>query len=236
LEPGRIAHLAEALARQKKVLVVDEAYGAFAGPAVTGESGVTAESCAPQGLIGAASMVPFINKYPNLLTVHTFSKMGALAGLRAGFAIGSAPLIEALCRVRDSFNSYPLDALAQAGAAAAARDTAYYAGITARIIATRERTAIILRERGFEALPSAANFIFVRYPGITGAELFAALRKRGILVRHFNKPRIADFLRVTIGTDEDTDAFLEAIINSVTALSGSDAAAPSATPGEGKTK
>jgi histidinol-phosphate aminotransferase len=214
LEAERIAPLAEDLARQKKVLVVDEAYGVFAGSAVTPGPGVR------PGLIGAASMVPYINKYPNLLTVHTFSKMSSLAGLRAGFAIGSAPLIEALCRVRDSFNSYPLDALAQAGAAAAAaaRDTAYYAGITAKIIATRERTANILRERGFEALPSAANFIFVRYPEIKGAELFAALRERGILARHFNKPRIADFLRVTIGTDKDMDAFLAAISDSVTAL------------------
>jgi histidinol-phosphate aminotransferase len=200
--------LAESLLLQKKVLVVDEAYGVFAKTAV-----------GPTGrLSGRASRIPYINTYPNRLTVHTFSKMGALAGLRAGFAIGSAPLIEALCRVRDSFNSYPLDALAQAGAAAAAADGEYYAEITAKIIATRERTVEILRERGFDLLPSSANFIFLKHPNVKGADLFTTLRERGILARHFNKERIADFLRVTIGTDEDMDAFIKAACDSVTAF------------------
>ncbi|MFP3041033.1 histidinol-phosphate transaminase [Treponema primitia] len=178
--------------KQNRVVVIDEAYAAFSGPA------------------GDESAVPHIQEYPNLLTVHTFSKMGSLAGLRAGFAIGSEELIEGLCRVRDSFNSYPLDRLAQAGAAAAIRDTAYYDGITQKVIATRERTAAALITLGFRVIPSGANFLFVSSPKKTGPELFAALRERGILIRHFNKPRIVDFLRVSIGTDEDMDAFLKA--------------------------
>ncbi|MDR1909546.1 MAG: histidinol-phosphate transaminase [Spirochaetaceae bacterium] len=198
LEPGALLSLAEDLARQNRVLVVDEAYGLFAGPGA-------------HSLLGAASLVPHIEAHPNLLTVHTFSKMASLAGLRVGFAIGNEALIEALCRVRDSFNSYPLDALAQAGAAAAAADGAYRAETAARIRAQRERVTGALRERGFETLPSAANFIFTRRPGIRGADLSAALRERGILVRRFDGPRTGDFLRVTIGAAEDMDAFLEAL-------------------------
>jgi histidinol-phosphate aminotransferase len=199
LDAAGILSIAEYQAKAGRVVVVDEAYGAFADP-VTGPSGCAA---------GAASVVPFIERYPNLLTVHTLSKMGALAGLRVGFAIGREELIEGLCRVRDSFNSYPLDRLAQAGAAAALADTAYYDGVTRRIIATRERVAASLTALGFETLPSQANFVFTRYPGKSGAELCAGLRERGVLVRHFNRPGIADFLRVTIGTDDEMDRFLE---------------------------
>jgi histidinol-phosphate aminotransferase len=194
--PTGIALSAEAVlsvaAYQDRVVVADEAYGAFAGTAQT----------------GAVSVAPYIDTYPNLLTVHTLSKMGSLAGLRVGFAIGGEALIEGLCRVRDSFNSYPVDRIAQAGAAAAIADTAYYAETTRRVIATRERVSAALAGMGFAVLPSAANFIFVRLPGKSGAEFFAELRNRGILVRHFNKNRIADFLRVSIGTDDEMDTFL----------------------------
>jgi histidinol-phosphate aminotransferase len=190
--------LAEYLEKLDKVLIVDEAYAAF----------------------GAESAVPFINKHGNILTVHTLSKSASLAGLRGGYAIGNSELIEGLCRVRDSFNSYTVDRLALAGAEAAVSDAAYYDEINRRVIATRERVAEALRSHGFIVLPSAANFIFVKAPinalaekskpCISGADLMAALRERGILVRHFNKNRISDYLRVSMGTDEEMDAFLEA--------------------------
>jgi histidinol-phosphate aminotransferase len=172
---------------QGKVLIADEAYTAF----------------------GAQSAVPYINKHPNLLTVHTLSKSASLAGLRAGFAIGNEKLIEGLCRMRDSFNSYTLDRLALAGASAAVKDTAYYDEINRRVIKTRERAAQVLQNLGFNVLPSSANFLFIKPPNISAAELFTVLRERGILVRHFNKGRIAAFLRVSIGTDEEMDKFLE---------------------------
>ncbi|MDR0760750.1 MAG: histidinol-phosphate transaminase, partial [Treponema sp.] len=199
LKAGEILRIVEYQAKAGRVVVIDEAYGAF----------VQDPDTAP-AFPGTASVTPCIKQYPNLLTVHTLSKMGALAGLRVGFVIGNEELIEGLCRVRDSFNSYPLDRLAQAGAVAALADAAYYAGLTRRIIATRERTIGSLAALGFETLPSQANFVFTRHPGKSGAELFAGLRERGILVRHFNKPGIADFLRVTIGTDDEMVRFLEA--------------------------
>jgi histidinol-phosphate aminotransferase len=171
------------------VVVIDEAYIAF----------------------GGESAVPFIPEHPNLLTIHTLSKAASLAGLRVGFAIGNEGLIEGLCRVRDSFNSYTLDRLALAGAAAAVSDTAYYQGINRKIIATRERVSAILTLMDFEVIPSAANFIFIRSPCQTGEALFTTLKKQGILVRYFNKPRITDFLRVSIGTDEEMDIFLKVL-------------------------
>jgi histidinol-phosphate aminotransferase len=187
-----ILAIAEYQQTQDRVVLVDEAYLAFADdPAV-------------------ASAVPHIEEYPNLLTVHTLSKSASLAGLRVGYAIGSEELIGGLCRVRDSFNSYTLDRLAQAAAAAAIADVPYYTEITRRVVATRKRTAAALTALGFEVIPSQANFLFIRSPKQTAAALFAALRERGILVRHFNKPRIAGFLRVSIGTDPDMDAFLDA--------------------------
>lgn len=184
---GGIISLAGCLEKQKKVFIVDEAYAAF----------------------GAESAVRHISQYPNLLTVHTLSKSASLAGLRAGFAIGNEDLIEGLRRMRDSFNSYTLDRLALAGAAAAVLDSAYYDAINRRVIATREKTAEALSGLGFTVLPSSANFIFIKAPGIGGAEFYAALRENGILARHFNKNRIADFLRVSIGTGEQMDMFID---------------------------
>jgi len=187
-----ILSLAEYLEKQGKVLIIDEAYIAFSGSS------------------SIKSAVSSIKNHPNLLTVHTLSKAASLAGLRFGFAIGNEKLIEGLCRIRDSFNSYTIDLLALTGATAAISDTVYYEEINRRVIATRERTAQALRELGFTVLPSSANFLFVKPPNISGVEFFAALRSRNILVRHFKKDRISDFLRVSIGTDEDMDIVLNA--------------------------
>jgi len=152
-----------------------------------------------------------IREFPNLLVIRTLSKESSLAGLRSGYALGSEELIEGLCRIRDSFNSYTLDRLALAGSIAAIKDARYYDGINRRVIATRHRVAAGLAALGFRVLPSQANFLFAAPPperGKSGQEFYAALRERGVLVRHFNKPRIADFLRISVGTDEDMDAFL----------------------------
>jgi histidinol-phosphate aminotransferase len=151
---------------------------------------------------GAESAVPLVARHDNLLVVQTLSKSRALAGLRVGFAIGQRPLIEALDRVKDSFNSYPLDRLAIAGAVAAIEDDAWFQQTRQRIIASRALLDRGLSDLGFEVLPSAANFVFARHPGRSGAELAASLRERGVLVRHFQKPRIQDFLRITVGTEE----------------------------------
>ncbi len=158
---------------------------------------------------GAESAVPLVARHDNLLVVQTLSKSRALAGLRVGFAIGQRPLIEALERVKDSFNSYPLDCLAIAGAVAAIEDDGWFQQTRRRIMASRESLARGLSGLGFEVLPSAANFVFARHPGRSGKELAAGLRQRGVLVRHFQKPRIQDFLRITVGTDEQCSRLIE---------------------------
>ncbi|MCL2721250.1 MAG: histidinol-phosphate transaminase [Treponema sp.] len=186
LSLDEILSLADFLNKQEKVFIVDEAYIAF----------------------DSTSAIPYIEKYPNMLVVHTLSKAASLAGLRVGFAIGSEKLIEGLCRIRDSFNSYTLDRLALAGAQAAIEDAEYYNEINGRVISTRERVAKSLIELGFEVLPSSANFLFIKSPKKSGADFFAQLREQGILARHFKNERIADFLRVSIGTDEEMDEFL----------------------------
>jgi histidinol-phosphate aminotransferase len=147
--------------------------------------------------------VPLVARYDNLLIVQTLSKSRALAGLRVGFAIGQRPLIEGLERVKDSFNSYPLDCLAIAGAVAAIKDDAWFQETRERIIASRESLVRALAELGFEVLPSMANFVFARHRSHSGTHLAAQLREHGILVRHFRKPRIEDFLRITVGTEEE---------------------------------
>jgi histidinol-phosphate aminotransferase len=167
--------------RPDRLVVVDEAYVDF----------------------GAESAVPLVARHDNLLVIQTLSKSRALAGLRVGFAIGQRPLIDALERVKDSFNSYPLDGLAIAGATAAIADDAWFEETRRRIMASREWLVRDLSALGFEVLPSAANFVFARHPRRRGAELAAGLRERGVLVRHFSKPRIEDFLRITVGTDEE---------------------------------
>ena len=160
---------------------------------------------------GGESAVPAIADHPNLLIVRTMSKARGLAGLRVGYALGDAGLIEALTRVKDSFNSYPIGTVAQAGAAASVRDEAYFRECCARIIAGREAMTQALVERGFIVLPSSANFIFARHPDRDGPELAAELRARAVLVRHFNKPRTAPYLRITVGTEEDTARLIAAV-------------------------
>jgi len=172
------------------VVVVDEAYVDF----------------------GGQSAIGLVARYPQLLVVHTLSKSHSLAGLRVGYAIGQTELIEALSRVKDSFNSYPLDRFAQAGAVACMQDRDYFDETRHKVMATRERLVADLNRLGFEVVPSAANFVFARHPAWDGAELTARLRERSIIVRHFKKPaRIAPFLRITIGTDEQCETLVNAL-------------------------
>jgi histidinol-phosphate aminotransferase len=171
------------------VVVVDEAYVDF----------------------GAQTAAALVDRYPQLLVIRTLSKAWALAGLRVGYALGHPDLIDALSRVKDSFNSYPLDRLALAGATAAMTDAAWLAQTSARIQASREALSEGLRARGFEVLPSQANFVFARHPAHEGARLAAQLREQRILVRQFARPqRIADFLRITIGTPQQCETLLNA--------------------------
>ncbi len=166
---------------------------------------------------GGESAVPAIADRPNLLVVHTMSKSRGLAGLRVGYAIGDEDLIDALTRVKDSFNAYPLGTVAQAGAAASMRDEAYFKDHCSRIVAGRENMTRELSALGFEVLPSSANFVFARHPDKKGKELAADLRERAILVRHFDKPRTTDYLRITVGTEDDTQRLIAAaadILNS----------------------
>jgi histidinol-phosphate aminotransferase len=160
---------------------------------------------------GGETAVPLLAKHPNLLVVRTFSKSRALAGLRVGYALGSPSLIEALSRVKNSFNSYPLGRIAQAGAIASVEDDDYFQSCLKTIVAERENMVAQLRELGFEVLPSSANFVFARHATAKGAELAQALRKRAVLIRHFNAPRIADFLRITIGATAQTDRLIAAL-------------------------
>ncbi|MEY5099575.1 MAG: hypothetical protein RJA36_2294 [Pseudomonadota bacterium] len=160
---------------------------------------------------GGESAVKLVDRYPNLLVVHTFSKSRSLAGLRVGYAIGHPDLIEGLERVKNSFNSYPLDRLALAGAVASVEDEAFFQDSCKKVIATRETLVAQLQQLGFEVLPSGANFVFARHPGHDGAELAAALRARAIIVRHFKAARIDQFLRITIGTDEQCATLVQAL-------------------------
>ena len=178
------------------VVVIDEAYVDF----------------------GGESVAPLVNRYPQLLVTHTLSKSRALAGLRVGYAIGHPDLIEALNRVKDSFNSYPLDRFAQAGATAAIEDDEYFKAMCRKVIVTKQKLVQDLQGLGFEVLPSAANFVFARLPGRDGGEIAAKLRERSIIVRHFRKPlRIAEFMRITVGTDEQCAGLVEALCDIVRA-------------------
>ena len=177
-------------ARPDCVVVVDEAYVDF----------------------GAESAVPLIARYPNVLVVHTLSKSRSLAGLRVGYAMGHADLIEALVRVKDSFNSYPLDRLAQVGACAAIEDRAHFEHTRQAVIRTREHLSKQLQGLGFEVLPSQANFIFARHPRHAAAGLQQGLRERGVIVRHFSQPtRIAEYLRITVGTEAQCDDLVDTL-------------------------
>lgn len=159
---------------------------------------------------GGESAVPLIAAHPNLLVVQTMSKSRALAGLRVGYALGNAELIEALRRVKDSFNSYPLGRIAQAGATASVHDEAYFRQSCSRVITGREAMTRELIKLGFAVLPSSANFVFATHPVRGGSELAAGLREHAVLVRHFSAPRTAPYLRMTVGTEEQTRRLIAA--------------------------
>ncbi|MFG0721787.1 histidinol-phosphate transaminase [Pseudomonas sp. GLN_6] len=160
---------------------------------------------------GGETAISLVDKYPNLLVSQTLSKSRSLAGLRVGIAVGHPDLIEALERIKNSFNSYPLDRMAIAGAAAAFEDKTYFEQMCQRVIESRETVVAGLEQLGFEVLPSAANFVFARHPDKDAATLAAGLREQGVIVRHFKQQRIAQFLRITIGTPEQNQALLDAL-------------------------
>ena len=160
---------------------------------------------------GGETAISLVDQYPNLLVTQTLSKSRSLAGLRVGLAVGHPDLIEALERVKNSFNSYPLDRLAIAGAAAAFEDKAYFQQTCRQVIDSRERVVAGLQQLGFEVLPSAANFVFARHPHKEAAQLAAGLREQGVIVRHFKQPRIEQFLRISIGDEAQNSALLDAL-------------------------
>jgi histidinol-phosphate aminotransferase len=176
-------------ANTHSVVIVDEAYIDF----------------------GGQSAISLVNQYPQLLVTQTLSKSRSLAGLRVGLAIGQAHLIEALERVKNSFNSYPMDKVAIAGGVAAFEDKAYFAQTCQAIIESREQLATQLSNLGLEVLPSAANFVFVRHPQHDAATIALALRQKAIIVRHFKLPRIEQFLRITVGKPSENDALIKAL-------------------------
>lgn len=190
---GHLLPLAEierlVAAHPKSVVIVDEAYVDFGGD----------------------TAIALVNSYPNLLVIRTLSKSHSLAGLRVGYAVGHAGLIEALERVKNSFNSYPLDRLAIVGAAAAMEDREHLDRTRQAVMKSRSELVAGLEGLGFDVLPSAANFIFARQPQHDAGKLAADLRQRKIIVRHFKQPRIDQHLRITIGTDAQCQALLDAL-------------------------
>jgi histidinol-phosphate aminotransferase len=176
-------------ANPDSVVIVDEAYIDF----------------------GGETAIVLVDRYPNLLVTQTLSKSRSLAGLRVGLAVGHPDLIEALERVKNSFNSYPLDRMAIVGAAAAFDDREYFEKTCSLVIASREKLVAQLEGKGFDVLPSAANFIFARHPKHDAAGLAAKVREQGVIVRHFKQERIAQFLRITIGTPEQNQALVDAL-------------------------
>jgi len=180
------------------VVLIDEAYADF----------------------GAQSAIGLIDRYPNLIVTRTFSKGRSLAGLRVGAVFGQKTLIQAIAAVKNSFNSYPLDALAQAAAIASLADDEYYQTTTAKVIATRAKLSEGLQQRGFSVLPSSANFVFAapNPSGLSARELFSYLSEHDVLVRHWNEPIIADWLRISVGNDADIDRLLNTIDQAATSV------------------
>jgi histidinol-phosphate aminotransferase len=176
--------------QSEQVVVIDEAYVDF----------------------GAESSTTLLGEFPNLLVTRSFSKSYGLAGLRVGYALGQVELIEGLHRVKDSFNSYPVDRLASAGAIAAIQDRDYLDNIRRQIVSNREQLVSGLSELGFFVLPSATNFVFVRHEHMSAKSLNQELRKVEILVRHFTRPsRIEEFLRITVGTEAMVNKLLKSL-------------------------
>ncbi len=180
-------------ANPNSVVVIDEAYVDF----------------------GAESAVSLVEKYENLVVCQTTSKSRSLAGLRVGFAIAQPHLIAALEAVKNSFNSYPIDRFAIAAAVASFDDQAYFEAQNNKVIVSREKLVIHLEEMGFKVLPSKANFVFASLPTKDAGELATELREKGIIVRYFNKPRINQYLRITIGTDEQNQRLVNTLKNDI---------------------
>lgn len=160
---------------------------------------------------GGTSAATLLAKYSNLIVTRTFSKGYALAGLRVGYALASQEIVNGLQRVKDSFNSYPLDRLAQVGAAAAITDTDYYQKVNQQVIDNREYLKQALENLNYEVLPSKANFLFARPLNQEAKAVFLALRKQGVLVRYFEQPRINQHLRITVGTREQCEALIKTL-------------------------
>jgi len=175
---------------------------------------------------GAQSAAGLVARHPNLLVVQTLSKSRGLAGLRVGYALGAAELIGGLMRVKDSFNSYPLDRLALAGALASFEDDAHFRSTCARIARSRAQLSAGLQALGFEVLPSSANFVFARHPHCDAEQLAQALREQAILVRHFPLPRIEQFLRISVGTDDQCAQVVAALGYSISSMTRSRCVGP----------
>ena len=158
---------------------------------------------------GAESSVKLVNKYDNVLVVQTFSKSRSFAGMRLGYAIGSENIIEGLNRLKFSFNSYTVDRISIEAGIESFKDDDYFVKTNAKIIETREKTVKKLKELGFKVLNSSANFIFISHNKVFAGDLYKNLKDNGVLVRYFAKDRIDNYLRVTIGTDEDMEIFIE---------------------------
>lgn len=186
---GRLDLLKIVETNPDKIVIVDEAYGEFASCSVAGR----------------------VCDYPNLLVVKTLSKAYALAGARCGYALGNKALIDGLKTIKNSMNSYTVNAVTEAVAIAALSDKKYYAELVDKINAQREETADALRQLDFEVLPSSSNFIFARHKRISGSEIYFQLKENGVLVRHFKSDRISDFVRITIGTKEEMKILLTEI-------------------------
>lgn len=170
-----------------RVVIVDEAYVDF----------------------GAKSALPLVEKYKNLVVVQTFSKSRSLAGLRIGFAVANEELISVLNAVKNSYNSYTMNSLTIKAGAAAIADDEYFKQTTSKIIETREDTKVRLAKLGFEFNDSKSNFIFAKHKSVKAVDIFEALRERHIFVRYFNQPRIDNYLRITIGTDDEMKVLID---------------------------
>jgi len=171
---------------QDVVVIVDEAYVDF----------------------GGISAIPLVEKYDNLLVVQTFSKSRAMAGIRIGFAIGSKKIIKYLQDVKFSFNSYTMNMPTLALGVAAVEDDVYFKEIVQKVITTRERVKLEFKELGFEFMDSKSNFIFATHKEVPAKDIFEACKEQGIYVRYWNKPRISNYLRISIGTDEEMDELI----------------------------
>ena len=178
---------------KNNVVVVDEAYIDF----------------------GGQSVLPYIDDFDNLIVVRTFSKSRSLAGARVGFAAANESLINDLKAVKYSTNPYNLSRMSAAAAIGALLDEDYFNGNCKKIISNREYMTEKLRGAGFTVLDSSANFVFAKYNGVKGKDLYEALKKKGVLVRHFEKPRISDFIRITVGSMEDAVALVKAATEAV---------------------